>query len=55
MNFLIIHQHPISILLKKYSTKSHVLSTHMLPHLRERDGDLSTYSHRLTKLYVADG
>ena len=37
------------------SIKSHVLSTHKLPHQRGRDGGQSVHSHRQMKLYVTDG
>ena len=37
------------------SIKSHVLSTHKLPHQRGRDGGRLVHSHRQKKLYVTDG
>ena len=37
------------------SIKSHVLSTHKLPHQRGRDGGRLAHSHRQMKLFVTDG
>lgn len=37
------------------SIKSHVLSTHKLPHQRGRDGGRLVHSHRQMKLFVTDG
>ena len=37
------------------SIKSHVLSTHKLPHQRGRDGGQSVHNHRQKKPFVTDG